>query len=93
MLTALSVGRNLFKVLQLSATDGMEGDGSEQKLTQGKKDRRKRGEVFNVTGRYQSGDILGPVYARCAIQMWFPACFDPTHMCPLLAQSQGKMTH
>lgn len=38
MLTALFVGRNLFKVLQLSATDGMEGDGSEQKLT-GRKGR------------------------------------------------------
>lgn len=33
MLTVLFVGRNLFKVLQPSATDGLEGDGWEQKLT------------------------------------------------------------
>lgn len=36
MLTVLFVGRNLFKVLQLSATDGLEGDGSAQKLTKRK---------------------------------------------------------
>lgn len=42
MLTALFVGRNLFKVLQQSATDGMEGDGSEQKLTERKKEMEKR---------------------------------------------------
>lgn len=36
------VGRNLFKVLQLSATDGLEGDGSEQKLTKRKRDGDRR---------------------------------------------------
>lgn len=46
MLTALSVGRNLFKVLQLSATDGMESDGSEQKLTQGKKIEEKEAKCL-----------------------------------------------
>lgn len=43
MLSALFVGRNLFKVLQQSATDGKEGDGSEQKLTKRKGDGEKGG--------------------------------------------------
>ena len=42
MLTVLFVGRNLFKVLQLSATDGLEGDRLEQELTKRKRVGEKR---------------------------------------------------
>lgn len=54
-------------MLQLSATDGLEGDESEQKLTKGKSDREKRVNV-NVTARCQSGVTLVPLNPRCSIQ-------------------------
>lgn len=45
MLTALLSTGNLFKVLLQSATDGTEGDGSEQKLTKSKRDGGRRMKV------------------------------------------------
>lgn len=46
MLTVLFVGRNLFKVLQLSATDGLEGDGSKEKLTKRQMSRRRENKCL-----------------------------------------------